>query len=294
MPKRHKDAPPEEDLYAPIEWQQRRRVRGHPLRDGRRDRQDHDRPARGPQRLPAPDPGRARATPSSCAREDPEVGAIIFTGAGDRGLLLRRRPAGPRRRRLHRRRRGRQQASAGFDVSDLHVQIRRLPKPVVAMVAGYAVGGGHILHLCLRPDDRRRQRRLRPDRAAGRHASTAASAPRCCAHLVGTKKAKEIWFLCRQYDAEEALEMGLVNTVVPLGRPRARDRRLVPRDARPLPFALRLLKASFNAHEDGLRRDPAARPRRHAALLLTRRARRGATPIKEGRQPDFSKFPRRP
>ena len=132
------------------------------------------------------------------------------------------------------------------------MQIRRLPKPVVAMVAGYAIGGGHVLHvvcdLTIAADNARfGQTGPRVGSFDGGFGATVLS------RLVGPKKAKEIWFLCRQYDAQQALEMGLVNTVVPLGR---------ARDARPSswcremlalsPFALRMLKASFNADEDGL------------------------------------------
>ena len=169
------------------------------------------------------------------AREDTEVGVIVLTGEGADGVLLRRGPAGARRHRLPRR--GRAGSGVGrFHVTDLHVQIRRLPKPVVAMVAGYAIGGGHVLHVVLRPDDRRRQRAALARSDRGSAPSTAASARACCANLVGTKKAKEIWLLCRQYDAEEALAMGLVNTVVPLERLESGDDRLVPRDARPLPL----------------------------------------------------------
>ena len=144
-----------------------RRVRGHPLRDRGRDREDHDRPARGAQRLPAADDGRALRRARARAR-----GHRRRRDRADRRgparVLLRRRPARARRLRLHGRRRAAKASVGRFHVTDLHVQMRRLPKPIVAMVAGYAIGGGHVLHVRLRPHDRRRQRPLRPDRPEGR------------------------------------------------------------------------------------------------------------------------------
>ena len=108
-----------------------------------RDREDHDRPPGGPQRLPAADRGRA-VDAFTRAREDTEVGVIMLTGEGGRRVLLRRRPARARRLRGYESAPG---AVGRFHVTDLHVQIRRTPKPVVAMVAGYAIGGGHVLHV---------------------------------------------------------------------------------------------------------------------------------------------------
>ena len=173
--------------------------------------------------------------------------------------------------------------------------MRRLPKPVVAMVAGYAIGGGHILHLCCDltiAADNARFGQTGP-RVGSWDGGFGASLLR---DLVGTKKAKEFWLLCRQYDAEEALEMGLVNTVVPLDRAGARDGRLVPRDARTSRrFALRLVKASFNAHEDGY---AGIQQLAHDANLLFygseegARGPRSAYPSRSA-PPDFSKFPKR-
>ena len=137
-----------------------------------------------------------------------------------------------------------------FHVTDLHVQIRRLPKPVVAMVAGYAIGGGHVLHLVCDLT------------IAADNARFGQTGPRVgsfdggfgaglLASLVGPKKAKEIWFLCRQYDAQQALDMGLVNTVVPLDRLEEETVQWCREMLALSPFALRLVKASFNAAEDG-------------------------------------------
>src|SRR5215217_3536415 len=195
------------------------------------------------------------------AREDHEVGVIILTGEGtkafcsggdqkvrgDAGYLEapddpRRTPGG---------------ASVGrFHVTDLHVQIRRCPKPVVAMVAGY---GASVL-----------------------------------TQLVGPKKAKEMWFLCRMYSAEEALKMGLVNEVVPLAELEAETVRWCREMLERSPFALRLLKASFHAHEDGF---AGIQQLAHDANLLfygSEEAQEGRDAYREKRKPDFSQFPHRP
>ena len=169
------------------------------------------------------------------AREDPRVGVIILTGEGPLAFCS----GGDQRVRGSRggyvtgadpSQAGHHEAAGRFHVTDLHVQIRRLPKPVVAMVAGYAVGGGHVLHvvcdLTIAADNARfGQTGPRVGSFDGGFGASVLS------RLVGPKKAKEIWFLCRQYDAQEALQMGLVNTVVPLERARGRDRQLVPGDA---------------------------------------------------------------
>jgi naphthoate synthase len=185
-------------------------------------------------------------------------------------------------------------ASLGrFHVTDLQVQMRRLPKPVVAMVAGYAVGGGHVLHVCCDltiAADNARFGQTGP-RVGSWDGGFGASLLR---DLVGTKRAKELWLLCRQYDAEEALEMGLVNAVVPLAD---LERETVAwcREMLALsPFALRLVKASFNAHEDGY---AGIQQLAHDTNLLfygSEEAREGREAFKEKRPPDFSRFPRRP
>jgi len=223
------------------------------------------------------------------AREDTSVGVIVLTGEGplafcsggdqrvrgDTGYL----PEG---------------ASVGrFHVTDLHVQIRRLPKPVVAMVAGYAVGGGQVLHLVCDltiAADNARFGQTGP-RVGSWDGGYGASLLR---DLVGPKKAKEFWFLCRQYDADEALALGLVNTVVPLARLEQETVAWCREMLALSPFALRLAKASFNAHEDGY---AGIQQLAHDANLLfygSEEAQEGRDAYKEKRAPDFSRFPKRP
>jgi naphthoate synthase len=227
------------------------------------------------------------------AREDTEVGVVILTGEGplafcsggdqrvrgDTGYLSEDPGAG---------------AGVGrFHVTDLHVQIRRLPKPVVAMVAGFAVGGGHVLHvvcdLTIAADNARfGQTGPRVGSFDGGFGAGVLS------RLVGPKKAKEIWFLCRQYSATEAERMGLVNAVVPL---EALEEETVSWCREMLavsPFALRLLKASFHAEEDGL---AGIQQLAHDANLLfyaSEEAKEGREAYKAKRRPDFSQFPHRP
>ena len=179
-----------------------------------------------------------------------------------------------------------------FHVTDLHVQIRRLPKPVVAMVAGYAIGGGHVLHLVCDltiAADNARFGQVGPKVGSFDGGFGAG----LLANLVGPKKAKEIWFLCRQYSAQEALEMGLVNTVVPLERLEEETVGWCREMLALSPFALRLLKASFNAAEDGL---TGIQQLAHDANLLfygSEEAQEGRDAYRDKRRPDFSRFPRR-
>jgi len=223
------------------------------------------------------------------AREDTSVGAIILTGEGPDAFCS----GGDQRVRGDTGYMTEPGQVGRFHVTDLHVQIRRLPKPVVAMVAGYAVGGGHVLHLVCDLT------------IAADNARFGQTGPRVgsfdggfgaglLANLVGPKKAKEIWFLCRQYDAQQALEMGLVNTVVALDRLEEETVGWCREMLALSPFALRLLKASFNAAEDGL---SGVQQLAHDANLLfyaSDEAREGREAYKDKRQPDFSKFPRRP
>jgi naphthoate synthase len=171
--------------------------------------------------------------------------------------------------------------------------MRRLPKPIVAMVAGYAVGGGHVLHvvcdLTIAADNARfGQTGPRVGSFDGGFGAA------LLAEQVGQKKAKEIWFLCRQYSADEALRMGLVNTVVPVEELEEETVRWCREMLELSPFALRLLKASFNAAEDGL---AGLQQLAHDANLLfygSEEAQEGRDAYMEGRKPDFGKFPKRP
>jgi naphthoate synthase len=223
------------------------------------------------------------------AREDTSVGVVVLTGEGPLAFCS----GGDQRVRGDTGYLSEEGGVGRFHVTDLHVQIRRLPKPVVAMVAGYAVGGGHVLHLVCDLT------------IAADNARFGQTGPRVgsfdggfgaglLANLVGPKKAKEIWFLCRQYDARQALEMGLVNTVVPLEQLEAETVRWCREMLALSPFSLRLLKASFHAAEDGL---SGIQQLAHDANLLfygSEEAREGRTAYLEKRPPDFAQFPRRP
>lgn len=226
------------------------------------------------------------------AREDVKVGAIILTGEGpdafcsggdqrvrgDSGYLAED-DAG--------------KAGIGrFHVTDLHVQMRRLPKPIVAAVAGYAIGGGHVLHLVCDltiAADNAIFGQVGP-RVGSFDGGFGAS---ILSDLVGPKKAKEIWFLCRRYPAEEALRMGLVNTVVPLEQLEDEAVRWCEEMLALSPFALRLLKASFHAPEDGY---AGIQQLAHDANLLfygNEEAQEGRDAYKGKRRPEFERFPRR-
>jgi naphthoate synthase len=225
------------------------------------------------------------------AREDTGVGVIILTGEGplafcsggdqrvrgDTGYLTD--PAGGGVGRFH--------------VTDLHVQIRRLPKPVVAMVAGYAIGGGHVLHvvcdLTIAADN------ARFGQTGPRVASfDGGFGALLLARQIGVKRAKEVWFLCRQYDARQALEWGLVNAVVPLERLEEETVSWCREMLALSPMALRLLKASFHADEDGLAGIQQLAHDTNLLFYASEEAREGREAYKDKRSPDFSKFPRRP
>jgi naphthoate synthase len=223
------------------------------------------------------------------ARENTGVGVIILTGEGPLAFCS----GGDQRVRGDA---GYVQESTGvgrFHVTDLHVQIRRTPKPVVAMVAGYAVGGGHVLHVICDltiAADNARFGQTGP-RVGSWDGGFGASV---LARQVGQKRAKEIWMLCRQYDAQQALQMGLVNTVVPLEELEEETVRWCREMLGLSPFALRLVKASFNADEDGL---AGIQQLAHDTNLLfygSEEAQEGRNAYREKRRPDFDKFPKRP
>jgi naphthoate synthase len=230
------------------------------------------------------------------AREDLEVGVVILTGEGpdafcsggdqrvrgSAGYVIGVDPSAA----------GRHGAVGRFEVTDLHVQIRRMPKPVVAMVAGYAIGGGHVLHVICDltiAADNARFGQTGP-KVGSFDGGFGASV---LARLVGPKKAKEIWFLCRQYDAQQALEMGLINTVVPLERLEEETVQWCREMLALSPFALRLLKASFNADEDGLAGIQQLAHDANLLFYMSEEAQEGRDAYLQKRKPDYSKFPRR-
>jgi naphthoate synthase len=223
------------------------------------------------------------------AREDTSVGVVVLTGEGELAFCS----GGDQRVRGDTGYLTEPGAVGRFHVTDLHVQIRRLPKPVVAMVAGYAIGGGHVLHVCCDLT------------IAAENARFGQTGPRVgsfdggfgasvLAAQIGQKRAKEVWFLCRQYDAQTALDWGLVNAVVPLERLEDETVSWCREMLELSPMALRLLKASFNAAEDGL---TGIQQLAHDANLLfygSEEAAEGREAYKEKRDPNFGKFPRRP
>jgi naphthoate synthase len=223
------------------------------------------------------------------AREDTSVGVIVLTGAGPLAFCS----GGDQRVR------GDSGYVAGghevgrFHVTDLHVQMRRTPKPIVAMVAGYAIGGGQVLQvvcdLTIAADNARfGQTGPKVGSFDGGYGAALLAAQ------VGQKKAKEIWFLCRQYSAAEALDMGLVNTVVALEELEEETVRWCREMLELSPLSLRLLKASFNAAEDGM---AGIQQLAHDANLLFyagEEAREGREAYKAKRRPDFGQFPKRP
>ena len=222
------------------------------------------------------------------AREDADVGVVILTGEGKDAFCS----GGDQRIRGD-------QGYVGKDgiprlnVLDLQKQIRSLPKPVIAMVAGYAIGGGHVLHvvcdLTIAADNARfGQTGPRVGSFDGGFGSST------LASIVGLKKAKEIWFLCRQYDAQQALQMGLVNAVVPLERLEDETIQWCQEMLALSPMALRMLKCSFNAVLDGQAGVQELAGNATLLFYMTDEAKEGRDAFKEKRKPNFSKFPRRP
>jgi len=222
------------------------------------------------------------------ARDDPTIGVIILTGEGPDAFCS----GGDQRIRgddgyVDERGIGR------LNVLDLQIQIRRLPKPVIAMVAGYAIGGGHVLHLVcdltIAADNARfGQTGPRVGSFDGGYGMGMLS------RTVGRKKAAEIWFLCRQYDAQEALAMGLVNTVVPLAELESETVAWCRRILEHSPLALRMLKAGLNADTDGLAGIQQLAGDATLLYYMTEEAQEGRNAYREKRRPDFAKFPKRP
>ena len=224
----------------------------------------------------------------SVARDDPKIGVIILTGAGEAAFCS----GGDQKIRGD-------DGYVGLDgvgrlnVLDLQVQIRRLPKPVIAMVAGYAIGGGHVLHVCC-------DLTIAADNAIfGQTGPKVGSfdggyGSWLLAQTVGLKKAREIWYLCRQYSAAEALAMGLVNAVVPLASLEEETLKWSDELLAKSPLALRMLKGALNAVTDG-----AAGMQQFAGdatmlYYMSEEAQEGRDAFKEKRVPNFAKFPRRP
>jgi len=228
------------------------------------------------------------------ARDDPDVGVIILCGegpdafcsGGDQTIRGEDGYVGG----------GDKVAERGIgrlNVLDLQVQMRRTPKPIVAMVAGYAIGGGHILHLVcdltIAADNARfGQTGPKVGSFDGGYGSSV------LARTIGLKRAKEVWFLCRQYDAAQALEWGLVNAVVPLDDLERETAAWCRRMLQLSPIALRMIKAGMNAADDGLAGVQQLAGDATMLFYMTEEGQEGRNAFVEHRPPDFSRFPRRP
>ena len=227
------------------------------------------------------------------AQNDPEVGVIILTGQGDTAFCS----GGDQRIRGDDGYIGDDEmAEKGIgrlNVLDLQIQMRRCPKPIVAMIAGYAIGGGHILHICCDLS------------IAAENARFGQTGPRVgsfdggfgsglLARQIGQKRAKEIWFLCRQYDAQTALDWGLVNSVVELESLEEETVQWAREMLELSPMSLRMLKASFNAADDGLAGVQQLAGDATLLFYMSEEAQEGRDAYVENRKPDFSKFPKRP
>jgi len=222
------------------------------------------------------------------ARSDPTVGVIVLTGEGPQAFCS----GGDQRIRGDDGYVG-DDGIGRLNVLDLQVQIRRLPKPVVAMVAGYAIGGGHVLHvvcdLTIAADNARfGQTGPKVGSFDGGYGSG------LLARSVGQKKAREIWFLCDEYDAQEALDMGLVNKVVPLEELEIETVAWCKRMLDHSPLALRMLKASFNAADDGLAGIQQLAGDATLLYYMSEEAQEGKQAYLEKRRPEFDRFPKRP
>ncbi len=227
------------------------------------------------------------------ARDNTTVGVIVLTGAGPDAFCS----GGDQKIRGEDGYIGdddvARQGIGRLNVLDLQVQIRRLPKPVIASIAGYAIGGGHILHLVcdlsIAADNARfGQTGPKVGSFDGGYGSS------LLARSIGLKRAKEVWFLCRQYDAATALEWGLVNTVVPLADLEAETVAWCRQILTLSPIALRMLKAGFNAADDGLAGVQQLAGDATMLFYMSEEGQEGRNAFVEHRAPDFSKFPKRP
>jgi len=218
-----------------------------------------------------------------------EIGVIILTGAGDLAFCS----GGDQRIRGDDGGYKDNQGTQHLNVLSLQRQIRTLPKPVVAMVAGYAIGGGHVLHLIC--DLSIAAENARFGQTGPKVGSfDAGLGAGIMARTVGMKKAKEIWFLCRQYNAQQALDMGLVNTVVPLEQLEQETVQWCQEMLALSPTALRVLKSSFNADTDGLAGIQELAGNATALFYMTDEGQEGRNAFNEKRCPDFSRYKRRP
>lgn len=224
----------------------------------------------------------------SRARDDQRVGVIILTGEGDLAFCS----GGDQSIRGHGGYIGSDEVPR-LNVLDLQRLIRVIPKPVIAMVAGYAIGGGHVLHVVC--DLTIAAENARFGQTGPKVGSfDAGYGSGYLARIVGHKKAREIWYLCRQYDAQEALDMGLVNTVVPLERLEDETVEWCQDILQHSPTALRFLKASMNADTDGLAGLQQLAGDATLLYYTTDEAKEGRDAFKEKREPDFDQFPKFP
>ena len=227
------------------------------------------------------------------ARDDNEVGVVILTGKGDLAFCS----GGDQSIRGDDGYMGEdevaQKGIGRLNILDLQVQIRRLPKPVIAMIAGFAIGGGHVLHVVCDLS------------IAAENAKFGQTGPSVgsfdggygaslLSRQIGLKRAKEVWFMARQYDAKTALEWGLVNSVVPLADLEKETVKWAKEMLQHSPLSLRLLKASFNASDDGLAGIQQLAGDATLLYYMSEEAQEGRNAYKEKRKPDFGKFPKRP
>ncbi len=229
----------------------------------------------------------------SAARDDPSIGVVILTGEGPDAFCS----GGDQRVRGDDGYLGddevARQGIGRLNVLDVQMQIRRLPKPVVAMVAGYAIGGGHVLHLVC-------DLTIAADNARfGQTGPVVGSfdggyGASLLVRTIGLKRAKEVWFLCRQYDADTALDWGLVNQVVPLADLERETVAWCRRMISLSPLALRMLKGGIHAADDGLAGLQQLAGDATMLFYMSEEGQEGRNAFQEHRRPDFERFPRRP